>query len=68
MDDETGEPLIQREDDKPESVRTRLKAYDDVTAPLVKYYADRGVLKTFTGTMSDLIYPQVKRWLEEQNL
>jgi nucleoside-triphosphate--adenylate kinase len=68
LDDETGEPLIQREDDKPESVRTRLKAYDDVTAPLVNYYAERGVLKTFSGTMSDVIYPQVKRWLEEQNL
>lgn len=68
LDDETGEPLIQREDDKPESVRTRLKAYDDVTAPLVDYYAERGVLKTFHGTKSDVIYPQVKIWLEEQNL
>lgn len=68
LDDVTAEPLIQREDDKPESVRTRLKAYDDVTAPLVSYYDKRGVLKTFTGTMSDVIYPQVKRWLQEQNI
>ena len=28
-DDETGEPLIQREDDKPESVRVRLQAFAD---------------------------------------
>lgn len=31
IDDETGEPLVQRDDDKPESVRTRLQAYDDVS-------------------------------------
>jgi nucleoside-triphosphate--adenylate kinase len=66
LDDETGEPLIQRDDDKPESVRTRLEAYDNVTAPLVDYYAQRGVLKTFTGTMSDVIYPEVKQWLQRQ--
>ena len=29
-DDITGEPLDQREDDKPESIRTRLDAYDEV--------------------------------------
>jgi hypothetical protein len=28
----TGEPLVQRDDDKPESVRTRLDAYDKVRA------------------------------------
>ena len=31
MDDETGEPLVQRDDDKPESVRKRLDAYDNVS-------------------------------------
>ena len=31
LDDETGEPLVQRDDDKPESVRKRLDAYDDVS-------------------------------------
>lgn len=30
LDDVTGEPLVQRDDDKPESVRTRLTAYDKV--------------------------------------
>ena len=30
VDDDTGEPLVQRDDDKPESVRTRLAAYDKV--------------------------------------
>jgi nucleoside-triphosphate--adenylate kinase len=68
FDDVTGEPLIQRADDQPESVRTRLQAYDTVTSPLVQYYTERGVCKTFTGTKSDIIYPQVKQWLQDQNL
>ncbi len=37
-DDETGEPLIQRDDDQEETVRHRLKVYDDQTKPLVAYY------------------------------
>lgn len=65
-DDETGEPLLQRDDDKPEKVRTRLQAYDEVTAPLVDFYNSMGVLKTFQGTKSDVIYPEVKQWLEEK--
>ena len=37
-DDVTGEPLIQRDDDKEETVRYRLKVYHDQTEPLVNYY------------------------------
>ncbi|WP_020682215.1 adenylate kinase [Marinobacterium rhizophilum] len=37
-DDVTGEDLIQREDDKEETVRARLKVYDEQTAPLISYY------------------------------
>lgn len=39
-DDETGEPLIQRDDDKEETVRKRLEVYHSQTAPLIKYYTD----------------------------
>ncbi|OZG70606.1 adenylate kinase [Hahella sp. CCB-MM4] len=39
-DDVTGEPLIQREDDKEETVRKRLEVYHSQTAPLVDYYQD----------------------------
>ena len=39
-DDVTGEALIQRDDDKEETVRKRLEVYCDQTQPLVKYYAD----------------------------
>lgn len=37
-DDETGEPLIQRDDDQEETVRARLKVYHDQTEPLVAFY------------------------------
>lgn len=66
LDDVTGEPLVQRDDDKPESVRTRLESYETVTQPLLDYYQKRGVLQSFTGTMSDVIYPQVKEFLLEK--
>jgi len=39
-DDETGEPLIQRDDDKEETVRKRLEVYHAQTEPLVGYYKD----------------------------
>ncbi len=38
-DDLTGEPLVQRDDDKEETVRHRLKVYRDQTRPLVDYYS-----------------------------
>ena len=38
-DDETGEPLIQRDDDREETVRKRLDVYHQQTAPLVEFYA-----------------------------
>ena len=38
-DDVTGEDLIQRDDDKEETVRKRLQVYDDQTRPLVEYYS-----------------------------
>jgi adenylate kinase len=39
IDDITGEPLIQREDDKEETVKKRLDVYSAQTRPLVDYYA-----------------------------
>ena len=39
-DDVTGEKLIQREDDKENTVRNRLKVYHQQTEPLVKFYAE----------------------------
>jgi guanylate kinase len=39
VDDETGEPLVQRDDDKEATVRKRLDVYESQTRPLVAYYA-----------------------------
>jgi adenylate kinase len=48
--DQDGSRLIQRDDDKPEVVRNRLKTYHEKTAPLVDYYDDQGLLKRIDGT------------------
>ncbi len=40
-DDVTGEALVQRDDDKEETVRKRLEVYHQQTEPLVKYYSDK---------------------------
>jgi adenylate kinase len=45
-----GSKLIQRDDDRPETVQKRLSVYHDLTAPLVDYYQDQGVLRRFDGT------------------
>lgn len=39
LDDKTGEPLIQRDDDKEETVRKRLDVYHEQTKPLVSFYS-----------------------------
>ena len=44
IDDETGEPLIQRDDDKPEAIKHRLEVYEAQTAPLIDYYRKKGNL------------------------
>jgi adenylate kinase len=39
LDDLTGEPLVQRDDDKEETVKKRLEVYSEQTRPLVEYYS-----------------------------
>ncbi|VEN50906.1 unnamed protein product [Callosobruchus maculatus] len=58
-DDITGEPLIQRDDDKPEVVKKRLEQYQQLTAPVVGFFKDKGILKEFHGKTSDEIWKQV---------
>jgi adenylate kinase len=50
--DQDGSRLIQRDDDKPETVRTRLGVYHEQTEPLIEWYEDRGLLRRFDGTRS----------------
>ena len=44
-DDETGEDLIQRPDDREEAIVHRLEVYDEQTAPLIDYYTKKGLIK-----------------------
>jgi adenylate kinase len=51
-----GGELYQRDDDKPETIANRLEVYDKDTAPLVNYYAERGLLigVDATGPVDDV--------------
>ena len=40
---------MHRDDDKPEAIRNRLKVYDDQTAPVLGYYARKGVRKNIAA-------------------
>jgi len=64
-DDDTGEDLIQREDDKPESVRNRLEVFSKNTKPVLDFYREMGILKDFHGTESKKIWPHVETHLKE---
>lgn len=44
--------FVRRSDDNPETVRARVVAYDEQTAPLLPYYEARGVLKALNGMAS----------------
>jgi len=47
--DRCGETLVQREDDREETIRKRLVVYQEQTAPLVAYYRGRGLLREVDG-------------------
>ncbi|UUY03673.1 adenylate kinase [Svornostia abyssi] len=48
--DVDGSRLIQRDDDKPETIKNRLEVYHSTTEPLVGYYDERDLLRRFDGT------------------
>lgn len=62
-DDITGEDLIQRDDDKPETVRKRLETYQHNTQPVLQYFRDHGLLEEFTGKYSNELWPKVHKFL-----
>ncbi|XP_050184493.1 GTP:AMP phosphotransferase AK3, mitochondrial isoform X1 [Myiozetetes cayanensis] len=64
IDDITGEPLVQRDDDKPETVSRRLQAYDAQTKPVLEYYREKGLLKSFSGTETNKIWPHIYAFLQ----
>ena len=65
--DKCGGELYQRVDVQPESIRVRLKAYEDSTAPLTDYYDRKGILLTVSadGAPQD-IFQRTEKLLKEK--
>lgn len=64
IDDETGEKLIQREDDTKEAVKERLDVYNEYTSVLIDYYDKKGILVTIDGAKTpDEVFDQIKKSL-----
>ncbi|NWF92611.1 MAG: adenylate kinase [Syntrophaceae bacterium] len=63
--DRCGGDLYQREDDREETIRTRLKEYEKQTAPLIRYYALKSYLRSVRGTGGEEeIFERIVRLLE----
>ena len=63
LDDHTGDELVQRSDDHPETVKKRLDQYTSQTKPLLDYYQQQNLLHSFSGTKSDILWPQIRAFL-----
>lgn len=60
-----GQKLFIRDDDKIETVKARLKVYEEQTAPLVEYYQGLGLVKTIKGRDTvDETFEEVKKVLD----
>src|SRR5210317_1140525 len=62
--DKCGSPVIQRDDETEEAISHRLQTYNDKTAPLIGFYENEGLLKTVSGTSSDIVVQELKADLE----
>jgi len=62
--DRCGAPLVQRSDDRREAIEMRLKVYDEQTAPLVRYYQERGLLFQLDGSgVVDVVFQHLSQEL-----
>ena len=63
-DDVDGSDLVQRDDDRPETIRKRLEVYETSTRPLVDYYEERGLLHRYDGSLpADDVAEHLRRTL-----
>ena len=63
--DNCGSPLVQRADDTVETAGSRLKVYDDSTAPVLAYYKKQNLLKTVNGDQAvDKVFEDIKAILK----
>ncbi|MFA5448154.1 MAG: adenylate kinase [Sphaerochaeta sp.] len=66
LDDDTGEPLIQRDDDKPEAILHRLEVYEEQTFPLIEYYCNEGLLVEIDAEPSpEVVFTALQTVLKE---
>jgi adenylate kinase len=64
--DSCGGALYQRDDDKQETIVSRLKVYSEQTAPLIEYYGEQGSLVSISGTGEiDEIFKRIVDVLEK---
>lgn len=63
--DVCGQQLVLRDDDKPETVKNRLRVYQEQTQPLIDFYTKKGVLRSVDGTqdMQD-VFAAIKEILQ----
>ena len=62
--DRCGDQLVQRSDDRRDAIETRLKVYDDQTAPLVRYYDERRLLSSVDASGSvDVVFQHLLKVL-----
>jgi adenylate kinase len=62
--DQDGSRLIQRDDDKPETIRKRLATYHEQTEPLIDWYEQRGLLRRFDGLLPpDEVHSRIRATL-----
>jgi adenylate kinase len=67
--DQDGSRLIQRDDDRPETVRKRLSVYHEQTEPLIQWYEDKGLLRRFDGRRSpDEVHDRIRATLATKRL
>ena len=64
--DQSGEPLIKREDDREEVIRSRLRVFHDNTTPLLKHYKEKGLLKSISAILPpEEVFNQILQALEK---
>ena len=62
--DQDGSRLVQRDDDKPETIRKRLAEYHEQTEPMIGWYEERGLLRRFDGLLPpDEVHSRIRATL-----
>ena len=66
--DRCGEALIQRSDDQPDAIETRLKVYEEQTAPLINFYQQRHILSHLVSVGPiDFVFDNLTKVLQDNN-